>query len=246
MSSTKLRNAPLKEVIFELFWDCSIDGTGLQADDGFDLAQGIFSGKLKNDFPVHRKLIPENIPFTLFGAPIHQYWKGQMIWPVIQHGQGMIAINEVEQGYEWETSFKPTIIATIEKLAESYEKSLVFNKCRLQYIDAWELNDLESVDFVNENLQTQIQTGYSSPGALSGFNIQLNYQLESNTQMALNIANGLNNQSRKNSVIWTTLVERNEKLNKEQILGWIDYAHHETSSMFKNMLKPDFYASLDK
>lgn len=70
MSSTKLKNAPLKEVIFELFWDCSIDGTGLQIDEGFDLAQGVFSNQLKSDFPVHKKLIPENIPFKVFGAPI--------------------------------------------------------------------------------------------------------------------------------------------------------------------------------
>lgn len=246
MSTTKLKNAPLKEVIFELFWDCSIDGVGLQVDEGFDLAQGVFSNKLKEAFPVHKKLIPENIPFTLFGAPIHQYWKGQMIWPVVQHGQGIIAINEVERGYEWEKSFKPTILSTIEKLVESYNRPLIFNKCRLQYIDAWELKDLEPEVFVKENLQTQIQTGYDSPGKLSGFNIQLNYQLEYNTQMALSITNGVSNQNQKKSVIWNTLVERNEKLEKEQIIEWVDFAHQQTSSMFKRMLKPDFYASLDR
>lgn len=246
MSTTKLKNAPLKEVIFELFWDCSIDGTGLQIDDGFDLAQGIFSNQLKADFPVHRKLIPENTPFKVFGAPIHQYWRGPMVWPVVQHGQGMIAINEVEKGYEWASSFKPMIISTIDKLVQSYDRTLIFNKCRLQYIDAWELNDVEPENFVKENLLTQIQTGYSAPGDLSGFNIQLNYQLINNTQLALNIVNGVSNQNQKKSVILTTLVERNEKLNKEQVLEWIDFAHQNTSSMFKKMLKPDFYASLDQ
>lgn len=169
-----------------------------------------------------------------------------MVWPVVQHGQGMIAINEVEQGYEWERSFKPTIISTLGKLVQSYERPLTFNKCRLQYIDAWELDEMEPIDFVKENLQTQFLTGYSSPGVLGGFNIQLNFQLQHHTQLALNIVNGLSNQNQKKSVILTTLVERNEKLNKEQVLEWIDFAHPNTSSMFKKMLKPDFYASLDQ
>lgn len=246
MSNTKLKNAPLKEVIFELFWECSIDGAGMQADEGFDLAQGVFFNELKSDFPVHRKLIPDNIPFKVFGAPIHQYWTGQMQWPVVQHGQGMIAINEVEKGYEWEDTLKPIIVSTVQKLVESYNRNLIFNKCRLQYINAWELTDQEPIDFVKEILQTEISTGYHTPGNLSGFNIQSNFQLESDTQMALTITSGINNQSQKNSVIWTTLVEKNAKMQKEDILSWIDFAHNQTSSMFKKMLKPDFYVSLDQ
>lgn len=246
MSNTKLKNAPLKEVIFELFWECSIDGTGIQVDDGFDLAQGIFSNKLKNQFPVHRKLIPENALFKVFGAPIHQYWKGQMQWPVVQHGQGMIAINEVEKGYEWEGSFKPIIISTIQELVESYDRKLTFNKCRLQYIDACELTDQEPYDFAKENLQTYVSTGYPTPGIQTGFNIQSTFQLDHETQMALTITNGIDNQSQKKSVIWTTLVEKNGKMRVNDVISWIDFAHSETSSMFKKMLKPDFYAKLDQ
>lgn len=246
MSNTKLKNAPLKEVIFELFWECSIDGTSMQVDEGFDLAQGIFFNKLKSAYPVHRKLIPENAPFKVFGAPIHQYWKGQMHWPVVQHGQGMIAVNETEKGYEWEEGFKPTIIKVIQQLVESYDRKLTFNKCRLQYINAWELTEQEPVDFVRENLQTEISTGYSSPGTQSGFNIQSTFQLGQGTQMALTITNGINNQSQNKSVIWTTLVEKNGKMHQEDVNQWIGFAHDHTSSIFKTMLNPDFYASLDQ
>jgi uncharacterized protein (TIGR04255 family) len=246
MSNTKLKNAPLKEVIFELFWNCSIDGTGMQVDEGFDLAQGIFSNKLKSQFPVHRKLIPENIPFKVFGAPIHQYWKGQMQWPVVQHGQGMIAINETEKGYVWEETFKPTIITIIKQLVESYDRKLTFNKCRLQYINAWELIDQEPINFVRENLQTQISTEYPTPGIHSGFNIQSTFQLEQETQMALTITNGINNQNQNKSVIWTTLVEKNSKMHREDVINWIGFAHDHTSAIFKQILNPDFYASLDQ
>jgi len=246
MSSSKLKNAPLKEVIFELFWDCSVDSMGIQTDEGFDLAQGVFSTFLKPEFPVRKKLVPDNIPLKVFGVPIHQYWKGHMKWPVIQHGQGMIAINEVESGYEWNKTFKPIIISTLSHLVKSYDRELIFNKCRLQYIDVWEMQGQKPEEFIATNLQTQISTNYSSPGNLTGIHIQLNYSLEYNSQLSLNIVNGINNQNQNQSVVLTTLVETNNKANQEGVIKWLDFAHQNTSEMFKKLLKPEFYASLDQ
>jgi hypothetical protein len=66
MSATKLKNAPLKEVIFELHWECSNDPSGVKIDRGFDLAQGKFADLLKPEFPLHRRLIPDAVsPFFL-------------------------------------------------------------------------------------------------------------------------------------------------------------------------------------
>jgi len=246
MSSTKLKNAPLKEVIFELFWERAIDAAGVLLDEGFDLAQGKFADRLKAEFPLHRKLIPDGVPFEVFGAPIHQYWHGEFKWPVVQHGQGMIAVNEVEEGYEWANSYKPTVTKTIERLIDSYEKPLIFTRAKLQYIDAWEVPEQDPVKFMEENLQTQVITRYDFPGSLSGFNVHLNFQIQHDSVMSLNIANGINNENQYPSVIWTTQVERNGQMTKEDVLEWIDFAHNETSIMFKKMLKPEFYASLDQ
>jgi uncharacterized protein (TIGR04255 family) len=245
MSSAKLKNAPLKEVIFELHWECSIDGVGNNYDAGFDLAQGKFAERIKSEFPVHKKLIPDGAPFKIFGAPMHQYWKGEFNWPVIQHGQGMIAVNEVEYGYEWEKSFKPLVISSIENMAASYEDELSFIRAKLQYIDAWDLNDISPTDFIAKNLQTEIRNGYDLPGKLRSLNIQQNFELLDGSLMSLNIANGVNNKNQQPSVIWTTTVEKQLKMNVADVVVWLENAHTSTSVMFKKMLNPNFYASFD-
>jgi uncharacterized protein (TIGR04255 family) len=152
MSSQKLKYAPLKEVIFEIHWDSNIDGLGMHVDNGFDLAQGKFSEKIKPNFPLHKKLIPEGAPIKIFGTPMHQYWTAEFKWPVIQHGPGMMAINEVEVGYEWKNSFKPLIIENVGKLVTSYDVPLKINKIKLQYVDAWDVENENTVDFLKLNL----------------------------------------------------------------------------------------------
>lgn len=246
MSSAKLKNAPLKEVIFELHWECPIDSTGNPYDAGFDLAQGKFAERIKPEFPVHKKLIPDGAPVKIFGAPMHQYWKGEFNWPVIQHGQGMIAVNDVEFGYEWENSYKPLVMKSINHLLASYEEDLVFVRAKLQYIDAWDLNGISPIDFTAENLQTEIRNGYDLPGILRSFNIQQNFSLSDNSIMSLNIANGVNNKNQQPSVIWTTTVEKQSKMSVEDVLDWLENAHQASSTIFKKMLNSEFYASLDR
>lgn len=246
MSSTKLKNAPLKEVIFELHWECDVDASGLQRDIGFNLAQGKFADKLKNDFPLHRQLIPDGMPVEVFGAPFHQYWTGEFLWPVIQHGQGMISVNEVEQGYEWEKSFKPLIHTTIQRIIGSYEEILRFNKVKLQYIDAYDLDDQIAIDFISQNLQTSINTNYELPGKLKGFNLQQKFELSDFSTLDLNISSAINTKNRKESVLWTTTVEKKTELSADQIKEWLEFAHSWASKIFKKMLNPDFYDSLDR
>lgn len=246
MSSSKLKNAPLKEVIFELHWECPIDNNGTFYDDGFELAQGKLADRLKSSFPIHRKIIPDGAPIKFFGAPMHQYWKGEFVWPVVQHGQGMIAVNEVEAGYEWEASYKPTVIQAIDHLTASYEDELVFNRVKLQYLDAWDLSEESPTDFIAKQLQTEIYNKYELPGNLRSINIQQNFELENGSMMGLNIFNGMNNENQKPSVIWTTTVEKQSKMNREEVIDCLESAHSAVSSMFKKMLNPEFYASLDR
>jgi uncharacterized protein (TIGR04255 family) len=246
MSSAKLKNAPLKEVIFELHWECPIDSGGNPYDAGFDLALGKFADKLKSSFPVHRKLIPDGLPIIrVFGAPMHQYWRGEFAWPVIQHGHGMIAVNEVEQNYEWEASYKPVVIEVINQLTASYEEKLYFNRIKLQYIDAWDLNEENPTHFIAQKLQTEIRNSYELPGRLRSINVQQNFELKDGSIMSLNIFNGTNNENQQPSVIWTTTVERQSRMNVEEVIDCLESAHIAASTMFKKMLNPEFYASLD-
>ncbi|MFN9108791.1 MAG: TIGR04255 family protein, partial [Bacteroidota bacterium] len=134
MGTTKLSKAPLKEVIFELQWNGIVNNFGMPEDVGFDLSQGKFADLIKGEFPVHKKLVEENPSVRTFGVPIHQYWTGELQWPVVQHGKGILTVNETEGGYMWENSYKALILRTIDYLRNSYELDLEFNRVKLQYI----------------------------------------------------------------------------------------------------------------
>jgi len=246
MSKTKLKNAPLKEVIFEVHWNGSVDSFGIENDSEFDLAQGRFAEKIKTDFPVHKRLIPENAPFKIYGSPLHQYWRGEFKWPVVQHGQSILAINEIEEGYEWETAFNPLVIDVLDKLNSSYNSELVFNKINLQYIDAWDLEDGDNLNFVKDNLQTELINRYPIPGELKDFNINQNFSVFDNSTLNVSITSGTNNDNGKRSIILTTNVEHNGHVGLAYIYNWVNDAHTISSDMFKKMLNPNFYANLDK
>jgi uncharacterized protein (TIGR04255 family) len=246
MSATKLKNAPLKEVIFELHWECGNDPSGVKIDRGFDLAQGKFADQLKPDFALHRRLIPDTVSSVIPGVPIHQYWSGELRWPVIQHGQGLVTVNQTEQGYEWAKQYRPLISSTISKLIASYDDYPKFNKVRLQYIDAWDLDGLDPVEFLRENLQTEIKTLYDLPGPLMNISILQRFELKGKSIMSLNISDGINTKNEKKSVLCTTTVEMKGLMDFEGVIVWLEEAHTYTSDFFKKMLNPEFYASLDR
>jgi uncharacterized protein (TIGR04255 family) len=245
MSKSKLKNAPLKEVIFELFWEGELNQMGFPIDIGFDLAQGKFADRLKSTFPLHRKVIPDGAPVQVFGSPLHQYWKGEFQWPVVQHGPGMIAINDTEVGYVWEDLYKPTLIHTIEALCDSYEYPLPFNRAKLQYIDAYDIADGDVKKFIEHNLRTQVTTQYPQPGQLINLQLFQSFVLENGSEMQLKISSGINNKNQMPSVIWTTAVQKATNFSPPELFQWLDEAHTATSDMFRTMLNPDFYASLD-
>lgn len=238
MSVEKLKNTPLLEVIFELRWDDGVVISGAPNDVGFDLAQGKFDGKIKPEFPLHRKLV------RVFFGPEHQYWKGEFKWPVIQHGQGMMAVNDIGQNYEW-VNYKPLVLNSINKLIESYENELSFKNAKLQYINSWDLDGNDFLGFVEKNLQTRILTDYRAPGSLKGFSMQQTFQLEDLSLMNLNIANGVNNQNQKKTIVETTTVQKLTSLSLTEIEIWMEKAHSAASEIFKKMLTTEFYATFD-
>jgi uncharacterized protein (TIGR04255 family) len=232
MSKNKLKNAPLKEVIFELHWESTLDDNGNPYDPGYNLAQGKFADRVNSEFPVYKKLILDEMPFNVFGAAMHQYWKGEFTWPVIQHGQGILAVNEVEYGYEWANGYKPLLIKSINDLQASYEDKLSFNVVKLQYIDAWDLNGMDPSEFIAKNLQTEIHNNYDLSGKARSFNIEQNFELNDDTLMSLKISTGINNINQQPSVIWTTTVEKKSKMIIEDVTFWLESAQRTTSMMF--------------
>ena len=245
MVDIKLKNAPLKEAIFELFWNGPIDKSGFPIDNEFDLAQGRFDVEIRKDFPVYKRLIPANSPIKILGQPIHQFWRNQLQWPVVQLGQGIMTVNETEKGYIWD-NFRKIIHDSIQILIKSYDTSPSFKRLSLRYIDSVDLpENITLLDFVNSSFKTNITNSFMVPGEMAGLNFNQIFTVFQNSKVHLNIQSAINNLNGKPAIVWITLIETNEIPSIDDISKWIDKAHSTCSNLFKQTLSESFYETFN-
>jgi uncharacterized protein (TIGR04255 family) len=248
MPGKKLKHAPLKEAIFELFWKLPLDATNFPVDPDYDMALGKFGSLVEDSFPVQKRLSPPNLTFRVYPKPAFQFWKGELEWPVLQLGPGVLTVNDTEKNYIWDDNFRPAVVRALEALERSYAVALEFIKVRLTYIDAFDYDlAMDSpASFVARNLRTSICTEYELPGQRNNLNINQTFTMSEDTLFHINIQNGQNNASGAPAIIWTTAVERMTSIEKNDLLPWLDWAHKQASDFFVKMLNPDFYDSFDR
>ncbi len=247
MPKKKLKNAPLKEAIFELFWQLPLDGSNFPTDPELTFAVGKFQSLLKDTYPINKSLDSPGGSLRIYPKPSYQFWKGEMEWPVIQLGHGLLTINDTDKNYVWESTYKPNIEKAITVLQKAYERKPNFNKVRLTYINAVDFDPQTQApsDFISENLLTPINTNYELPGKEINMWISRTFSIEKVGSFQINIQNGINNANGKPSIIWTTVVEQSGNFSVDDIYTWLDNAHNITSSFFVKMLKPEFYETFD-
>jgi len=117
---SKLPNAPLQEVILEVKWELSLDqSTKTFIDPGFELALGKFHNSLVENFPFAKTKVPHQIPIQMLGHQTKlQFWTGENVWPVVQLGPGILAINDTDKNYEWAKTFYPLVQKALSSLLE--------------------------------------------------------------------------------------------------------------------------------
>lgn len=242
LKSLKLPKAPLQEVIFELYWDLEHTEGGFKNDPGFALAQGIFSSLIEEEFPVIKNIGLEGGDTFYFGPHlVHQFWKGESMWPVVQLGPGLLAINDTEKNYDWHGDFLPLIKKMVVALIKAYKNDLAFNKITLKYIDAIEMPEGDIINFVNDNFEVDFKTKYNVPGTLDALNIASRYNLEDETKLGFNMANGLKNGN--SAFIWNTSILKEAPLHPDELFPWIEKSHDIVSELFKQTVKKKFYES---
>jgi uncharacterized protein (TIGR04255 family) len=248
MPSKKLKHAPLKEAIFELFWKLPLDATNFPFDPEFDMALGKFQEHIRDRYPVHKRLFPPGANFRIYQKPGYQFWKGELEWPVVQIGPGVLTVNETEKNYIWEENFRPAVVHALEAAERSYSTELEFSKVRLTYIDAVDFDpvSISPSEFVARNLLTRIYTEYESPGTQNNINIIQSFTTSNDTLFNVSIQSGMNNATGSQAIVWTTAVETARAIKNDELLPWLDAAHKQASDFFVKMLNPEFYASFDR
>ena len=247
MKRKKLKNAPLKEAIFELYWKLPLDEQGFPLDPEFDLAQGRFASLITTDFPVHKRTMPAGINLKVYPKPLHQFWKGELTLPVVQYGPGILTVNDNDRNYIWENGYRHDIQKSVETLISSYKEPLQFNRATLKYIDSVDIPEDETdiSKYISKNFQTDLINRYEQPGKLKGININQVFELTDGSLMNINIQTAINNTNGKPAIVWVTAVDRTSGFQENDIYEWVDHVHIITSDVFIKMLNPEFYASFD-
>src|SRR5690606_27239299 len=114
MSSTLLKKAPLKEVIFEIHWELDfIPQQEMFIDNGFEEAVINFRSACQQEFKEFQLLFPAALPFTLLNNKVtHRFYKEKGKHPLYQMGPGVFAVNDNNKHYSWE-EFKKLILSGI-------------------------------------------------------------------------------------------------------------------------------------
>ncbi len=243
----KLPNAPLKEVIFEIFWASPQDGDTI--NDGFDLALGAFAIKMEEAelSKVIRK-VPANT-IVPPGVLTHQFWKGEQLWPVVQIGPGTMAVNDIGRNYEWEGKggYFELIKLSLKNINESHRTELPVSKATLRYIDQVEIDrKVNARDFLRENFKIELNASFDFPGKEEKFNITQTFRLDDGSALVLVIEEIFDKGTDKKNLSWNTIIEKKfAGVDQNVIIEWADEAHNVASRTFRELLKPGFYDSFN-
>jgi len=244
---SRLRNAPLQEVIFEVRWELEVDErTNHMMDKGFDLAAGALRQILKKEFPEVVRKLPADMPPQLYQfQPVFQFWSGASIWPVIQLGPGILTVNEVDINYDWDSRYFPLVQRVIDWVREAYNMSLKINFVSLKYIDSVDISDYELSnwkDFVNKNLTFNFTNQFDTDSRLNNFSFNQVFEIDYKSKLHLSISNGKNKQNEE-LLIWQSAVVSDNEESIRDLLNWISFAHTKTSELFRKITKKEFYGS---
>lgn len=247
----KLPNAPLQEVIFEVRWALQPSQDSRQMiDAGFELASGRLSTIVENEMPVYKRITPTDIPdqLLLYNA-VHQYWKGEKTWPVIQLGPGIFTVNCTDDWYDWEETFYPFIQTALKWLVQSYRTPLQFVSASLRYIDGINVKEYGGIDngweeFINKHFNFLYKNNFEIQGKAKQIQINQVFELEDNSTLQIQLSDG----KRKNelALIWQTAILKRQKFSPEELIKWTNDVHLIIHNLFKEMLKPDTYASFSR
>lgn len=246
---SKLSNAPLQEVIFELRWKLDFDPESQsQTDKDFQFAFANFSALSSKKLKHKIILKSSSVPDILFvNRPIYQFWVAENQYPVFQLGPGVFTVNETEKNYEWQ-NFRSLILEGIDWLNKSYSNKLDFSVIELRYIDAIEVgedNEKDLIKFIADNLQIEI-SNKNIDAKLSDIQLHQRFKIDDENYLSLLIANGIKNIKQSKAIILQTSFNKTSNISLENLVAWIDVAHDTCSSLFQKMISKNLYVQFSK
>lgn len=240
---SKLTNAPLVEVIFEIKWDI-LNRTDVV---DFQYLHGDLYSRIKEKYSFRESLVPPEVPFDVMkGIPVFRFRPQRNSHPLVQIGPGLLTYNALDSQYYWE-EFREESNRLIGILDDIYPKYNDLNVSpMLTYIDFFEFNgkNVNSLDFINSSFHLNISQSFvdSSDATFTDMNAQLNYKVK-NGSLSLNLSDGKINNEKNGVVLQTKVIGDKMQYSKSDLSLWIDSAHELSSKVFKSLTKGDLFES---
>jgi len=245
---SRLANAPLQEVIFEVGWALDLDpSTGIESDSRFGLALGALKTLVKERFPHHVARVPfyELVPHAFNRKAVMQFRAEPNGRPLLQLGPGVFTVNDTDKDYDWDDSFKPTLLYGLDKLEEAYDGPMLYEQVALRYIDSVRVRDYGFTDwgsFIAKHLHFSFQNSFGPDLVPKDVSFQQLFDRPNGDTLHLQVGSGTDGEGDLR-LIWQTILQRSQAFNKEELIAWGQEAHTYSSTIFKQFCKPDFYAS---
>ena len=241
----KLKNAPLKEVIFEIHWDLDVmPEQNMSVDTGFETAVLNFRNACQQDFKIVELLTPPMIPAVVFNNKVtHRFFKEKDRYPLYQLGPGVFTVNDNNKNYSW-TEFRTLILSGINCLQSSYEKKIVISKIELRYIDSVSINTFGTVnkfEFLKHHLQVNPEPYPFVDGELDSINFTKKFIIDEEIMLNIMVATAFDIKSNDEVAIWHTFINNRKRIHESNLETWIDKAHEIASSTFKKMISKQLY-----
>jgi len=247
---TRLKNAPLVEVVIELKWKLTQPSNsitpGIKIDPEYSLLLGRLSEKLSSEYPFHERLPTASMPDEMANYIVqHRFRREKDKWPLVQLGPGILTLNETEN-YDW-PDFEKRVKKVIEVFFICYPnpKKISISELTLRYIDGVFLDYQKenALDFLKNKMKINITTPQSLFKGTNVKNFPLGYDIRliypySEKQSVASIRFALGKKYNKNALIWETLVSTQNRKGIQKpkdILSWFDKSHNLTHNWFEKI-----------
>ena len=239
---SKLPNAPLVEVIFELKWNVNSEEQLQKAD----YLVGDLFPMIKEDYPFRQPLVPAGIPANmLVHSPVQRFRKFENDYPLIQVGPGLLTLNVTDEKYFWD-DFYACAESLCNVFFEIYEVGSEEIVPSLSYFDFF-MFDFEKAnvnDFLKESFNIEIKQSFLQ-SKTNPFNLDVGFYFEVDLgRFSLTLKKGTNQSGAIGIVMQTSIHASNLMFDaKEPVIDWLGKAHAFSSKNFKEITKGALYKS---
>lgn len=239
---SKLPNAPLLEVIFELRWQVTNNSDLVKSQ----YLHGDLFSILKNDYPERETLTPPDVPPEVFlNRPTYRFRRRKGGYPLFQVGPGLLTLNCDDNNYDWD-EYSLWAQQLVNSFFSVYEHSGERFRPSFLYVDFFKIdpNETSLLEFINRYFSLNIEQEFykSSSSNPKAFNFGLTYEHDLG-DVSISIQSGKNSQSDFGLILQTRLDGGFEEQGADELMSWVNNAHEFCSQLFKELTKGELYES---